>query len=339
MADPQAKVLDLIFGRWRSQILYVGVKLGIFDALGKGPNNASAIAHELGLDPSLTHRLMRALGSLDLLAEDTEQTFSLTEAGERLRSDHPQTLRGVTLLEEGPEHYAIWKHLPEMIRDGKQNAFVREFGRMAFDHAGHDPDYAEVFDGAMSSYSRTQASWVLEALKSYDFSKMTHVCDVGGGQGFMVCQFLEKYPHLRGTVLERSEVISDRARLWAQRMGIGDRCEYVAGNMFEAVPSADAYIMKLILHDWNDDECVQILRNQYRAANVGGRVFLVEHVITDPNTPHFSKLFDIHMMCWGTGRERTQEEYAALLKKAGWEYRTTWFPASRAMGVVEGAKV
>ena len=338
MPNPQEHVMDLIFGRWRSQILYAGVKLGIFDAFHNGPNDAFTIANELGLDPSLTYRLMRALGSLDLLAESTDRTFSLTEAGERLRSDHPQTLRGVTLLEEGPEHYAIWKHLPDMIRDGKQNAFLREFGRMAFDHADHDPEYAEVFDGAMSSYSGTQANWVLEALQSYDFSKISHVCDVGGGQGFMVCQFLQKYPHLRGTVLERSEVIADRSRLWAPRMGIGDRCAYVAGNMFEAAPSADAYIMKLILHDWNDDECVEILKHQLKAANAGGRVFLVEHVIPDSGTPHFSKLFDIHMMCWGTGRERTQEEYATLLKKAGWKYQTTWYPTSHALGVVEGAK-
>ena len=339
MPDPQETLLDLIFGRWRSQILYAGVKLGIFDALRNGSNNAPAIAQELGLDPSHTYRLMRALGSLDLLAENTERTFYLTGAGERLCSDHPQSLRGVTLLEEGPEHYAIWKHLPGMILDGKQNAFVREFGRMAFDHADHDPGYAEVFDSAMSSFSHTQASWVLEALQSYDFSKMTHVCDVGGGQGFMLCQLLDKYPHLKGTVLERPDVISDRSRLWAQRMGMGNRCEYVAGNMFETAPSADAYFMKLILHDWNDDECVQILKNQYQTAKPGGRVFLVEHVIPDPGTPHFSKLFDIHMMCWGTGKERTQEEYASLLKKAGWKYVTTLYPASQAMGVVEGAKI
>ncbi len=339
MSDAQATVLDLIFGRWRSQILYAGVKLGIFDALRNSPNNANSIAQELGLDPHLTYRLLRALASLDLLSESTDRTFSLTEGGELLRSDHPQTLRGVTLLEEGPEHYALWTHLPAMIRDGKQNAFVREFGRMAFDHAVRDPGYAEVFDGAMSSYSTTQANWVLEALQLYDFSKMTHLCDVGGGQGYLLCRFLDKHPHLRGTVLERPEVISDPARLWARQMGMGDRCEYVAGDMFEAVPSADAYIMKLILHDWNDDECVQILRNQYEGATPGGRVFIVEHVIPDPGTPHFAKLFDIHMMCWGTGRERTQAEYASLLARAGWKFIATWFPPSRAMGVVEGGKV
>lgn len=138
MSDIQGKVLDLIFGRWRSQILYAGVKLGIFDTLRYSPKTATVIAHELGLDSALAYRLLRALGSLELLREGEDRTFSLTEAGELLRSDHPQTLRGVTLLEEGPEHYSLWKHLPAMLQDGKQNAFVREFGRMAFDHAVQD---------------------------------------------------------------------------------------------------------------------------------------------------------------------------------------------------------
>jgi hypothetical protein len=338
MTDPQGKVLDLIFGRWRSQMLYAGVKLGIFDTLCDGPRSADAIAQALGLDASLTYRLLRALGSLELLNEMPERTFSLTDAGQFLRSDHRETLRGVTLLEEGPEHYALWKHLPDMIRDGKQNAFVREFGRMAFDHAAHDAAYEEVFDSAMTSYSSTQAAWVLEALEAYDFSSITHVCDVAGGHGYMLCRLLEKYPHLTGTVLERDSVIADPKRLWAAKLGLAARCRYDAGDMFKAVPSADAYIMKLILHDWNDDECVEILRTQYAAAPAGGRVFIVEHIVPDPTTPHFAKLFDIHMMCWGTGRERTEAEYAALLERAGWKYAKTWFPTSRLMGVVEGVK-
>jgi len=335
----QEKVLDLVFGRWRSQILYAGVKLGIFDALRSGPKTAALIANELSLDPALTYRLLRALGSLDLLREDKDRKFSLSETGELLRSDHSHTLRGVTLLEEGPEHYALWKHLPAMIRDGKQNAFVREFDRMAFDHAVNDAGYAEVFDNAMSSYSSAQAEWVLDALGSYDLGKLTRFCDVGGGHGYMLCRLLAKYPRLQGTVFERAEVISDSARLWASKLGVSDRCRYVAGDMFNSAPPADAYMMKLILHDWNDDECVRILRTQHKAASPSGRVFIVEHVIPGAATSHFAKLFDIHMMCWGTGRERTQEEYATLLEKAGWNYVTTWFPASRAMGVVEGAKL
>src|SRR5688572_204851 len=137
LPNAQAAVLDMIFGRWRSQTLYAGVKLGIFDALAAGPRTAAVLADELGLDSALAYRLMRGLASLELLSEGPGRSFALTETGRFLRKDHPQTLRGVTLLEEGPEHYALWGHLPAMVREGKQNAFVRQFKRMAFEHAAH----------------------------------------------------------------------------------------------------------------------------------------------------------------------------------------------------------
>lgn len=338
MATTQDKVLDLIFGRWRSQILYAGVKLGVFEACGERAKDAATVAQELRLDANLCYRLLRALASLDLLREEDGRRFSITEAGRYLRSDHPQTLRGVTLLEEGPEHYALWKHLPDMVREGAQNAFVREFGRMAFEHAVVDSGYARVFDDAMSSYSSSQTAWALQALEGYDFSSVSHLCDVGGGHGHLLCGFLARYPHMRGTVLERPEVIADPGRLWAAKLGLSNRCQYVPGNMFEEVPPADAYMMKLILHDWNDEECVRILETIHHSAAESGRVLIIEHLITEPAVPHFAKLFDIHMMCWGTGRERTPAEYAALLERAGWSYRQTWYPPSRAMGIVEGAK-
>jgi hypothetical protein len=340
MADPQAAVLDLIFGRWRSQILYAGVNLGLFETIGDATKDAAAIAREQRLDAELTYRLLRALGSLGLLAEHPQRRFALTEAGRLLRRDHPQTLRGVALLEEGPQHYALWKHLPAMVRDGQQNAFVREFGRMAFEHAEVDAGYAAVFDEAMSSYSSAQTSWVLEALGDFDFEEVAHLCDIGGGHGHLLCHLLLRHPHLTGSVLERAPVVEeDTARLWAARLGVADRCRYVAGDMFADVPAADAYTTKMVLHDWNDEECVQILRNAYRRATPHGRMFVIEHVIPGIDTPHFAKFFDIHMMCWGTGRERTADEYAALLQRAGWKSVGTRYPASRAMGVVEGVKV
>jgi hypothetical protein len=198
------------------------VRLGIFDALAGGSKAASAIAEQLNLDPALPYRLLRALGALELMQEDGKRRFSLTDAGDLFRKDHPQTLRGVTLLEEGPEHYALWKHLPAMVRDGKRNAFMREFGRMAFDHAAHDPAYADVFNEAMSSYSSAQTAWVLEALDSYDFSSVAQICDVGGGHGYMPCSLLVKYPHLKGTVLELPCAIENEALLWADRLDVGD---------------------------------------------------------------------------------------------------------------------
>jgi len=331
-------VMDMIFGRWRSQIVYTGVKLGVFDTLGKAGKDATLLAKELRVDPALSYRLLRALASLGLLSEEEERRFSLTPAGELLRADHPETLRGVTLLEEGPEHYAIWKHLSDMIREGKQNGFVREFGHMAFEHTARSHEYAQVFDHAMSSYSSTETAWVLEALSGHDFSKISHLCDVGGGHGHLLCSLLAQHRRMRGTVLERAEVIQDESLLWAQEMKVADRCTYVSGDMFAKVPPANAYILKHIIHDWSDEECVLIFSNMHRAASADARLFIAEYIVPGPETPHFAKLFDIHMMCWGTGRERTNEEYAELLNQAGWKYVNTFFPSLGAMGVIEGIK-
>lgn len=338
MSEVQAKVAEIVFGRWRSQTLHAGVKLGMFDELSDDATPADGVARRLGLDPAMSYRLLRALGALGLVKEHAARRFSIADGGRLLRKDHPQSMRGMVLLEEGPEHYALWKHLPAMVRDGKQNAFVREFGRMAFDHAAADPGYAEVFDGAMSSYSGAQTEWALDALRDVDFGTIRHLCDVGGGQGHMLCSFLAKYPHLTGTVLERGDVIADPGRLWAGKLGVAERCRYVAGDMFADVPAADAYTMKMILHDWNDDECVHILKLLHRRATAGGRVFVVEHVIPGIDTPHFAKFFDIHMMCWGTGQERTADEYGGLLERAGWRDVAVRHPRAGLMAVVEGTK-
>jgi predicted transcriptional regulator len=332
------KTLDLIIGRWRSQILYTGVELGVFEYVSSHPKNASEIANVLNLDYNLAYRLLRALGSLGLLREGVNRDFIITEQGEFLRKDNPKTLRGIALLEEGPEHYALWKHLPTMIKDGKQNAFPREYGQKLFEFTDSNPLYREVFNQAMNSYSSIQTAWVTDALDGYNFSNVNTVCDVGGGQGHLLCSLLVKYPHIKGTVIELDSVIKNNDLLWAEKMGVKDRCSYVGGNMFSKVPAADAYIMKMILHDWSDDECVKILSNIYNAASENGRILIAEHLVPGPEEPHFSKLFDIHMMCVATGKERTVEEYVDLLKKTGWNHADTFQSQSGLMGIIEGKK-
>jgi hypothetical protein len=312
--------------------VYAGVALGIFDSLGPTPRSAGEVAKTLELDPALSYRLMRALGSLELLREEPAREFSLTPAGQLLRRDHPQTLRGVTLLEEGPAGPLRPLEAPARHDPGRPAERLRPRVR------AHGLRTRAVFNEAMRSYSGTQATSVLEALAGHDFSKISSLCDVAGGHGHLLCSILAKFPHLRGMVLELPSVIENQALLWAARMGVTDRCRYVGGDMFRGVPPVDAYMMKMILHDWDDDECVQILSNARNAAPSGGAVFVIEHVVPGPETSHFSKLFDIHMMCWGTGRERTTEEYAALLERAGWRYVKTSYPASRMIGVVEGVK-
>jgi O-methyltransferase domain/Dimerisation domain len=332
------KTIDIIFGRWKSQILYAGVKLGVFDCVTSSPKLASDIAKELGLDQVMTYRLLRALGSIGLLKEGQNHAFSITPQGQVLRSDHPQTLRDIVLLEEGPEHYAIWKHLPAMIKEGQQDSFVREHGHKIFEFARVNSEYSKVFNQAMSSYSASQTASVLDALNEYDFSNIFHLCDIGGGHGHLISNLLVKYPHLKGTVLELESVTKSKDLLQAPKLGVDDRCFYCEGDMFREVPSADAYIMKMILHDWSDDECIRILSNISKASPQEAKVLIAEHLITDPDIPHFSKLFDIHMMCVASGRERTAGEFSSLLEQAGWKYGQTLHPRSGLVSVIEATK-
>jgi len=338
MSEANREVLDLIYGRWRSQILYAGVELGVFDHLASNSSKqAQTLAIELHADASLLYRLMRALASLGLLVENDSCGFATNETGELFRSDHPQSMRYRVLAAEGPEHYAIWKHLPDIIRDGRQDGFVREFGAPGFEYAKGNERYRRTFDRAMTGHSIAQSKLVLEALRDYDFSSLHTICDVGGGHGYLICALLNAHPHLSGFVLDLPEVFNDPNHLWARKLGVEDRCTYVSGDMFKKVPPADAYSLKMILHDWSDQECVEILANLRSTTPLRhGKVFIVEHVVPGPNEPHFSKLFDIHMMCWGTGRERTEGEYARLLEAAGWKYHQAWYPNDRTIGVLEG---
>ena len=343
MKTASEEVTDMIFlSKWSSQTLCAGAELGVFDRLSRNATRtASDIAAEAGLDPTLLYRLLRALASLGLLNEMSGRHFNLTERGAVLRTDAPDSLRYMAMLEGGLEHWAIWNHVSAMVRDGRQNAFMREYGEMAFAHARANPDgYGAVFGRAMSGFSAIQSGWALEALRDYDFSSVADWCDVGGGHGHLMCSFLAAYPHLSGTVLDLPEVIAEKDQLWAGRLGLEERCRYVASDMFEEVPTeADVYSLKMILHDWNESECKRILQTIRRRAKPGGRIFIVEHIVPGPSESHFSKLFDIHMMCWGSGRERTEEEYVSLLEASDWRFVACHYPSHAKMGIVEGVAV
>jgi hypothetical protein len=331
------QVVDLIFGRWRSQILHAGAALDVFGHLEPDKHRAAAdVAAEIGANTAMLYRLLRALATIGLLVEEDAERFRLTEAGALLRADHSQSLRAMALLEEGPEHYAIWKHLVPMVLNGDQNGFAREFGMSAFEYAEANPTYGDVFDQAMSSYSAVQTETIVAALADEDMSSFGILCDVAGGHGHFACGLLKAYPNLSAIVLDRPEVIAQTDRLWAPRLRLADRCRYIGGDMFKEVPPAAAYTLKLILHDWSDEECVRVLANMRRSVIGPGRLFVAEHVVPAPAEPHFAKLFDIHMMCWGTGRERTSAEYARLLATSGWKYTQTLRAPGGLMSVVVG---
>ena len=337
MADAQQTLLELFYGRWRSQTLYAGVKLGVFEVVGDEPLSFDHVAHDLGIDSVLGYRLLRALAALGVLRESAGKSFSSTPAGQMLRADHPQSMRDAFLLREGPEHTAVWKHLPDIVRDGRQTGFVREYGTTAFAYAEREPSYGDAFSAGMSSQSNLQTIWTIEALRKCDLGSVVHLCDVGGGQGHLLCHVLSANPLMRGTVLERAQVLGQGETAWAEKLRVADRCAFVAGDMFAAVPAADAYALKMILHDWDDTECVKVLDVLRRCAVRPARLFIVEHVIPDRGGPDYAAMFDMHMMCWGTGRERTIAEYRGLFEGAGWSFKAAWFPRGGAIGVIEGS--
>ncbi len=335
MSDPAQAVMHLIFARWRAQTLYHGVELGVFEELEDGTATASAVAEARDLDPENTYRLMRGLDSLDLLEARPDGTFALTDRGELLTEDHAMSLRGIARLVEGHEQYRVWPRLSDLVRSGEEDAFEDAFGHPLFEYLEENSEHAEVFNEGMTSHSTVETRDVLEALEEYRFDAGPRLCDVGGGEGHLLAHLLAERSGLRGEVLELPEVVG-RAGAVPERLGVADRITFTAGDMFEAVPEADAYFLKHVLHDWNDEECVEILGTVAEAAPEGAPVLVAEYVVPGPGESHFAKLFDLHMLLVTGGRERTVDEYAELFEAAGMVLADHHEAENRLMSVVEG---
>lgn len=334
--DIATRARNLITGLWSGQALYAGVKLGMFEVLTYDATPSDEIANELGLDPDYSYRLLRALGSVGVVNEDDSRSFSLTPLGALFQKDQTPSLRANILLAHSPTMLAAWKHLPAIVKEGGPDGFAREFNTTIFEYSERNPEFAQTFNASMTASSKIQTAWVLDALSSYDFAPFSQVCDVGGGHGHLLCSLLAANPHLEGTVLDRPSVIAEEDRLWASKLGVEDRCTFTEGDMFDDVPPADVYLLKMILHDWTDEECIQILSNVREAAPSDGRLFVIERIVPDTETAHFSKMYDINMMVATGGRERTFSEYSAILEQAGWDCIETWLPEDGTMRVLEG---
>lgn len=323
---------------WRGQILYTGVELGLFERLDDDPASASDIAAELDLDADNTYRLLRAMAHFGVLDEDEERRFSLTPVGDLFRADHPHSVRADLLFNRSPEWMLSMLHTPDVVAEGGPPGFVREFGRDLFEYIQEAPEFGDRYNDLIDLASADHPEQVLDALEAYDVSRFSHVCDVGGGRGRLLCHILKDAPDLRGTVLELPSAIGEEEQRWASTLGVTERCRYVRGDMFEGVPEADAYLLKWILHNFDDDACQRLLSTVHEAAPPNGRVFVIETLVPGPGTPHFAKRRDITMMVQVGGRERTEEEYVSLLERAGWEFVETRVPDGGSLSVLEAVK-
>ncbi|MPZ96328.1 MAG: methyltransferase [Propionibacteriales bacterium] len=327
------RMMQLTTGSQVSQSVSVAAALGVADVLAGGPRAVDDIADAVGADPGSLYRLLRVLGDVGVFEESDGRTFALTEVGELLCSDRPGTLRGWAVLVGSPFHRDAWTDLLASVRTGEP-AFDRVHGQLAFDFFRNHPDDQAVLDGAMTSISGLLIAAVVSC---YDFSPFGTVVDVGGGHGALLAAVLTASPGARGVLFEQPHVAA-AAGGPLDAAGVRDRCEIRGGDFFEAVPTGgDAYLLSNIVHDWGDDDAVQILTRCREALGDHGRVLVTEDVLPSGLEPSQAKLIDLEMLVMGPGRQRTEEEYGRLFARAGLRL-TRLVPCQGSLGVVEAVR-
>ena len=310
--DPQTKLLNLTIGNWLAQMVYVAAKLGIADELAGGPKSAAELATRTGSDPEALYRLLRGLASIGVFVEEGSSQFALTPMAELLQEHHPDSKRAWVIM-MGEEHYRAYGDLIYSVQTGKP-AFEKMYGQGVFEYLPENPEAAKTFDAAMQSIHGRETGEMLDA---FDFGSFSTLADIGGGNGSMLSAILHRYPKLRGILFDMPGVIA-RSKEHLPRLGIADRCETAAGSFFEEVPAgADAYILRHIIHDWDDARARKILETCRQAMPSHAKLLLVESVIPAGNGPSFGKLLDIAMLALVGGKERTEDEYRELLASAG----------------------
>ncbi len=312
--SPQAAIVDLIGGVWAARAVAALARLGVPDHLANGALSVAELAPVVGAHPDALYRLLRAVSSIGVLAKTADDRFSLTALGSCLRSDVPGSMRAAIASELDTAHWQSWGQLDDCIRTG-QPAFNKVFGMTGWEYyRTRNPEDGRLFSENMSSMSATEVQAILAA---YSFEGARRVVDVGGAYGAFLAGVLARVPQALGVLFDHPEVVA-LAGPALKSLGVADRVERVGGDFFESVPSGgDVYLLKHILHDWNDDECVRILRCIRKAMAPSARVVVAEIPIAEGRQSSFAALLDINMLVMLTGRERTPEEYAALFTRAG----------------------
>jgi hypothetical protein len=315
-ADPMqasAAVLRMIQGLIISRTVYVAAKLAIPDLLESGPRTSAELAHLTKCHPLAVHRVLRLLAALGIFTEPVPGSYGLSPLGDRLRTGVQGSVRNWALLYDSLGGLRAFDHILEAVRTGEP-AFGSAFGMGVFEFLAGHPEAAVAFDAAMSERTSVFAPTVASA---YDFSRMRKIMDVGGGHATLITAILAAHPNLHGVILDLPNVVPG-AEAKIKAAGIADRCGVVAGDFFESVPSgADCYIMANVLHDWNDERSIAILRNCRRAMPDGAKVLVVERMIfADPVQSIPTLLSDINMLVITGGMERTDNEYHRLFAEA-----------------------
>jgi C-methyltransferase len=321
-AEAAATVRQLGQGVWVSGILQAATQLGLADMIDDKPVSVEELATRAGVDTRSLRRLLRALVPQGVFAYAGDDSFEHSEQSRALRADAPHGVRNLLLLASSEWNWVVWRNLAQAVRTGRP-AFAEHYGKDLYQYFAQDnPEAGAIFNKSMTESAQWTNNPVAAAL---DVTGVETVADVGGGQGGLLTTVLRRHPALTGVLIDRDQVVAhpDPALLAEP---LADRVRIEAADVRTSVPaSAELYLLRQVMHIWDDDTATAILRNCVAGAPAGARVVLVEHVIeerAEANQP-FSTLIDLVMMLIGPGRERTEPEFAALLHAAGLEHVAT----------------
>ncbi|CAM5374345.1 methyltransferase [Streptomyces atroolivaceus] len=318
------RMLQMMTGYWVTQVVRTAAELRIADHLhGDGATPAEVAAAE-SLDPGSSFRFLRACASLGLAASTDGKRFTSTPLLDTLRSDAPGSLRDLALWGGAESHWLPWGRLADAIRTGGPQTEAA-LGAPIFDWLAAVPGESEIFTNAMTAMTRGLARTLADVI---ELEGVRVAVDVGGAGGNLVQTLMRRHPGLTGVVLDLPHV-GPEADASAASLGVTDRFTFVGGDFFDEVPSGDVHLLKFVLHDWDDDSCVRILRNCRRALDPDGRVLVMELLVDKVGTPGLEPLMDLNMMALSTGRERSLEEFGDLFERAGLTLTTTTSSGSR----------
>jgi hypothetical protein len=333
-SDLAQDLMESVHSSWIAQAAYVAAELGVADLLADGPRSSDELAEAAQAHGPSLHRLLRALVTLDVVRQLDDGRFKLGSRGSVLRTDEPGSLRH-WIMWWGGQLWPVWGNLLYSVRTGK-SARAMLTGTEGFDHLARDPRAAGVFNKGLAELTTLAAQSVVAA---YDFSPLRHVVDIGGGYGQLLVAILRAHPGARGTLFELPHAI-DGARAFLAQAGVADRCELVAGDFFQSVPAgADAYLLKSVIHDWNDERARAILQTCRRAMTAAGaRLLLAERVMPErfgSSAQHRALArTDLSMLVTHAAAERSEADFRALLDASGY-YVTRIVPGDLAFSVIE----
>jgi hypothetical protein len=313
VTEPGADLRRLINGYQITQAVHVAAVLGIADLLADGPRTSDELAEATGTHAATLYRLLRALASVGVFEEADGKRFSLTPLGAGLRSDVPGSLAGWAAFVGRPSSWQTWGALLHSVRTG-ETAFPHVHGNEVWEYRAQHPDDQAAFDRAMIALTGHVNRALFEA---YDFARYGTVVDVGGGHGALLTALLLEHPAMRGVLFDQPHVVAAAERPLAAA-GVDDRCSLVGGSFFDGVPrDGDAYVLKSILHDWEDERAVAILRSCREAMADQAVILVVERVLGPANEGPDAEFSDLTMLVSQGGRERSVDEFEALFAAAG----------------------